>query len=545
MSFSASTQPVLLHTNTSISPSTCGPLCQSRQAGTGAAQPVAQQITDFFSKLFDTHDFPARWHCGNWTDFHGWLYILSDLGIWAAYFAIPILLVRLIIRRKDVPFQGITLLFLAFVLLCGLTHLIDAVIFWWPAYRLSAILRLATAIVSVFAAYALNRVFPLLLNLRSVKDLKIEIAKRKRTEERLLASEFLLTEAGRIACVGGWEWDVVTGKRSWSKTVYDILEVPTDADVNIKNVFSYYPEPYNHLLSQAVENALENGCKWDLEAIAITAQNKTLWIRHIGEPVYNQQGKVVKLRGTLMDIDQYKKHELELSRALKATQEKTRQLQNFSYVLSHNIRNHTSNLSALAEMIEVDHIDHDNKDLMLKSKRVTQALTITLDDLANVMEAQEQSISQELVSFATVADQVTEAQNFQLQQIQAEVMQHFEVPAVYFSQLYMNSIFQHLLSNAIRYRDPAKNLQVQFRSYRNEDGRIVLECQDNGLGMDLELYGHKVFGLYATFHPSLSARGVGLYLIKTQIESQGGQITVDSQPGNGSTFRVVFNTQEN
>jgi hypothetical protein len=168
---------------------------------------ASQQVGEFFTRMFNTDNFPARWHCGDWTDFHGWLYILSDLGIGAAYFAIPFLLLRVLLKRKDVPFNRMIFLFLAFVFLCGLTHLIDALIFWWPAYRLSAILRFATAIVSIFAVYALNRVFPMLMALRSVKDLKMEILRRKKTEQKLSASEFLLSEAGRIAGVGEWEHD--------------------------------------------------------------------------------------------------------------------------------------------------------------------------------------------------------------------------------------------------------------------------------------------------------------------------------------------------
>jgi hypothetical protein len=171
----------------------------------------------FLIILFDTSDWPARWHCGSWTDFHGWLYILSDLCIWAAYFAIPFLLIELIVKRKNLPFHKIFALFVTFILLCGLTHFIDAVIFWWPAYRLSALLRFATAVISIFTVFALKKIIPMILSLRSVTELETEIVKRKAVEEKLAASEFLLSETGRISRVGGWELDLVTQKRQWSK----------------------------------------------------------------------------------------------------------------------------------------------------------------------------------------------------------------------------------------------------------------------------------------------------------------------------------------
>jgi signal transduction histidine kinase len=140
------------------------------------------QLKDFFSRLLSTADWPPRWHCGNWTDFHGWLYIFSDLAIWAAYFAIPLLLFRIINKRKDIPFPKIIWLFIAFILLCGTTHLIDAIIFWWPAYRLSALVRFATAVISIFTVYALFKILPMVYNLRTASQLEAEIEERKKAE---------------------------------------------------------------------------------------------------------------------------------------------------------------------------------------------------------------------------------------------------------------------------------------------------------------------------------------------------------------------------
>lgn len=123
------------------------------------------QITQFFQKLMDVSDWPPRWICGIWSEFHGWLYIGSDLTIWLAYFLIPIILLWFIQKKPSIPFLPIFWLFGAFILLCGLTHLIDAVIFWWPNYRLSALIRFATAVVSMGTVFALIKELPKVLNL--------------------------------------------------------------------------------------------------------------------------------------------------------------------------------------------------------------------------------------------------------------------------------------------------------------------------------------------------------------------------------------------
>src|SRR5277367_892710 len=125
---------------------------------------------DFFTKLFDTSDFPPRWHCGHWTPGHGWLHILSDLGVWSAYLAIPCVLGFFVLRRKDIPFRSTLLLFGAFILACGTTHLMEAIIFWWPLYRLAGVIKFFTAIISWSTVAALIPVVPRVLAMRSPEE---------------------------------------------------------------------------------------------------------------------------------------------------------------------------------------------------------------------------------------------------------------------------------------------------------------------------------------------------------------------------------------
>jgi PAS domain S-box-containing protein len=139
----------------------------------------------FLSRLFDTLDFPARWQCGNWTAGHGWLHILSDLGVWSAYFAIPCILVYFVLRRRDVPFPTIFWLFGAFILACGTTHLMEVIIFWHPVYRLAGVTKLLTAIVSWGTVAALVPVIPRALAMRTPDDLEREIMARKTAEDTL------------------------------------------------------------------------------------------------------------------------------------------------------------------------------------------------------------------------------------------------------------------------------------------------------------------------------------------------------------------------
>jgi len=148
---------------------------------------VVRDVGSFFAHLFDTSDFPARWQCGNWTDGHGWLHILSDLGVWSAYVAIPIVLILFVFRRTNLPFRFLFVLFGAFILSCGTTHLMEAIIFWWPAYRLAGMIKLFTALVSWATVIALIPIIPKALSMKSPEDLERTVDERTSALNREIA----------------------------------------------------------------------------------------------------------------------------------------------------------------------------------------------------------------------------------------------------------------------------------------------------------------------------------------------------------------------
>src|SRR5919199_3940463 len=157
------------------------------------------EFFEFFQRLTDTSDWPARWYCGRWTDFHGWLYILSDLSIWLAYMAIPLILIRFIFIKKGVPLSGVFWLFGAFILLCGLTHVIDVAMFWIPAYRINALIRFVTGIVSIATVFALIRYFNEAVGLRTSKEFDVELALRQQIMQELSRSNKELQQFAYVA----------------------------------------------------------------------------------------------------------------------------------------------------------------------------------------------------------------------------------------------------------------------------------------------------------------------------------------------------------
>lgn len=143
---------------------------------------------DVLARVFDTADFPPRWSCGSWSAAHGWLHIIADSLIFLAYFAIPVSLAVLLVRRRDFPFPLILALFSAFILFCGIGHLLEAVIFYVPIYRVAGLWKAGTATVSLVTAAVLIKSLPNALSLPSIRRANEDLSHSLAREQSLTAA---------------------------------------------------------------------------------------------------------------------------------------------------------------------------------------------------------------------------------------------------------------------------------------------------------------------------------------------------------------------
>jgi PAS domain S-box-containing protein len=138
-----------------------------------------------------------------------------------------------------------------------------------------------------------------------------DITQRKKAEERLHSQEILLREMGKIAQVGGWEFDPITGKGLWTDEVAHIHDVDPLIEPNKEFGLSFYHEDSRNQIEKAVEEAIRNGTPYDLELKLVSATNKLKWVRTICSPIV-ENGKVIKVRGSIQDITERKLVEEEL-----------------------------------------------------------------------------------------------------------------------------------------------------------------------------------------------------------------------------------------
>jgi PAS domain S-box-containing protein len=251
---------------------------------------------------------------------------------------------------------------------------------------------------------------------------------------------------------------------------------------------------------------------------------------------------------TSIDITERKRSEDELllsKKGLEALaiklQEQNRQLDEFAHIISHNLRSPIGNIKALINLLNDKSPVEDYRVIFDKLKNVSNNLGETMNDLMDTLRVKtDASIERVDIRFKEVLDKVIQSLEGELIRSGASITYSFDqVPQINYSKSYIESIFQNLLSNAIKYRSPDRKPAIHFET-QAQGTDAILRVTDNGLGIDLKRFGDKLFGLHKTFHDHKEARGVGLFLIKTQVEALGGSITAESEVGKGTTFFIRF-----
>lgn len=258
--------------------------------------------------------------------------------------------------------------------------------------------------------------------------------------------------------------------------------------------------------------------------------------------VIDFKGSKVHLK-SFIDITERIRSEQELTNSLNLVTDQNKRLLNFSYIVSHNLRSHTSNIKSIVGFLNGD-LEHDERiELTNHLTNVSDMLDETLNNLNEVLSIQKNvNITVEKINLGFFIDKSLSILNEQIQQNNIQIISNFNHQlSVNFNAAYLESIIYNLISNAIKYskKDNKQQSFIQI-STKIINNKICLSIIDNGIGIDLIKNKDKLFGMYKTFHDNEDARGIGLFITKNQIEAMGGTIDVFSELGLGTTFKITF-----
>ena len=278
----------------------------------------------------------------------------------------------------------------------------------------------------------------------------------------------------------------------------------------------------------------------DFEYRMVAKNGDLVWLRDIVNIVF-ENGKAASLRGIMIDITKTKEAEKELNNSFSLVTEQNKRLLNFSYIVSHNLRSHTSNIASIVALIESSETDEEREEMMELLKTVSSSLNETMLHLNEVINIRTNIA---LVSEPLFLEQyITTVKNVLSEQISSnEVTILTDIPEgamINYNPAYLESILYNIISNSIRYKHHLRTPIIKI-SLLEENGKKVLQISDNGIGIDLVKNADKIFGMYKTFTNHSDSKGIGLFITKNQIDAMGGNITVDSEPNIGTTFKIYI-----
>lgn len=296
-------------------------------------------------------------------------------------------------------------------------------------------------------------------------------------------------------------------------------------------------------LSQALKNKQE----LEFESHNTRKNGEKYWLNITLLPISNTEGEHSHWISIQREITKEKEREKEREQLINELTQNNKDLKQFSYITSHNLRAPLSNLTGLLDLLKDIPIENEElKEILNGFSSSTKMLNDTINDLVKVIVIKDSlSIAKEKLIINDVLNitlnQLTNIVTLNKPEIKLKLD---NAPIIFANKTFFESILLNLLTNAIKYRAKDRPLKIAISS-KEINNKIILTFSDNGIGIDLKRNKDKVFGLYQRFHDYPDSKGLGLYLVKSQVESMGGKIEIESEVNEGTTFTLIFNKEEN
>ncbi|MBT8310629.1 MAG: PAS domain-containing sensor histidine kinase [Flavobacteriaceae bacterium] len=356
--------------------------------------------------------------------------------------------------------------------------------------------------------------------------------------------QFALENSG----LGIWDWNSVSNKVYYSKESRQILGLkekemkstseawdervhPDDREQYFKDFEDHVKGKTSFYINEHRVRCEDGSYKWILDRGKILLKDSN--------------GKPLRIIGTHSDISKRKNAENQTLNNLDIITSQNKKLLNFAHIVSHNLRTHVGNFETIMKFYDEAASKEEKEEMIMHLKTISRTLSSTignLDDVVREVQMDKESLKTGQLNLMDYLSRALEVLKADIEDYDATVnLMVDEATFVNFLPAYLESILQNILSNAIKYRKQNTSLIIDISSENLEDA-IKLSIRDNGIGIDLEKYGEQLFGMYNTFHnqSGVDSRGIGLYLTRSQLETFGGSIEVESELGKGSTFILTF-----
>lgn len=304
-----------------------------------------------------------------------------------------------------------------------------------------------------------------------------------------------------------------------------------------RHMLYYFPVERHYILLDITQRVLK-GETIGYETCFII-DNKELWVEVKWLNVKNAKNKNWGFILTSKDITETKSVAIKLEKITHDLLSRNKALEQFGNIISHNLRAPVANIISIVQLIDAAADDEERKLYINFILSSSQALIKVISDINQILELKQHLHEvKEMVYFEPLLEEIKTIINFMIIQNDVTITSNFESGShVYSIRSFIYSIFYNLILNSIKYRREDMSPVIEL-SATTVNGKAILSFKDNGKGIDLNRHGANLFGLYQRFDVSVEGSGLGLFMIKTQIEQLGGTINIESTVGVGTTFII-------
>tara|TARA_R110000868_G_scaffold4211_2_gene26417 strand:+ start:20254 stop:22887 length:2634 start_codon:yes stop_codon:yes gene_type:complete len=369
------------------------------------------------------------------------------------------------------------------------------------------------------------------------------VTKRKIAEEERSLSYLKLKEAQRMAKIGSWEFNTQTKELSISDEMYHILEIDRDSTKNLYDAYKSKLAPKDQeSITILIQNALAEESSYSFEYPIKSKVNKFKYLHEIGEVIKNENGKIIKLKGTIQDITKEKLVNDKLIQNNEALKKVNVELDRFAYSASHDLRSPLASLKGLFQIIEMNSkpSNEDEKkpfDLVFKT---IDKMDKFISDILDYSINSRKDIHYEKINFEALIQSCWEGLEFMDINFKPDSKINIAQNGDFYTdKKRLEIILSNLISNAFKYHSKIKTEHFINITIAADSENATITIADNGIGIDKENI-KKIFDMFHRATKLSTGSGMGLYILKETVDKLNGTIDVDSELDKGTTFTVTI-----
>jgi PAS domain S-box-containing protein len=362
----------------------------------------------------------------------------------------------------------------------------------------------------------------------------IDISERK-IMERQLREQALMLDQVQDAIIA---LDDRGSIKYMNDAAFRMYEVDRDSGVIGTSIWDHYLIHWDDMSSEeSMIKKLNDAVTWKGENIHVSAKGNELWVDSVVSAIKDPDGNITGFISAMRDITERKKLQKKLHTSMEEQRKAGELFENLLYIAAHDLKGPIANMYLALNLI--DRIGDTDKKIMTLGmfRPLVSRLENTIKGLTSILQVQknDKPVARR-VYFESIINEILLDHRETL--YEGTIQYDFtEKPFIVYIEPFLSSIMKNLVNNSINYSRDNVPLKINISSKEQHGDCVLLMISDNGMGIDLEKHGAQLFTPFKRFTPEKAeGTGVGLYIVKSITEKNGGHVEVKSVPGEGTTF---------